>query len=46
VVPTIAAFAALIDLISDLIVLPGYRYPEDQPASIESTWLTPEMLTA
>jgi hypothetical protein len=44
VVAAIAAFAALIDLISDLLVVPGYRHPEDQPARIDSTWLTPELL--
>ena len=32
-VAAIAVFAALIDLISDLIVAAGYCYPEDQSAS-------------
>ncbi len=45
-VAAITAFAALIDLISDLIGVPGYRHPEDQPESIESTWLMPELLAA
>ena len=46
VIAAMAAFAALIDLISDLLVVPGYRHPEDQPARIDSTWLTPELLAA
>jgi transposase len=46
VVAAIAAFATLIDLISDLLVVPGYRHPEDQPPSIESTWLTPALVAA
>jgi transposase len=45
-VAVIAAFVALIDLIGDLLVVPGYRSPEDQPACIESTRLTPELLAA
>ncbi len=45
-VAAIAAFAALIDLISDLLVVPGYWHPEDHPVSIVSTWLTSELLAA
>jgi transposase len=43
VVAAIAAFVALIDLICDLLVVPGYPR-QDQLARIESTWLTPELL--
>jgi transposase len=44
VVAAIAAFAALINIISDLLVVPGYPKREHQPARIESAWLTPELL--
>ena len=46
VAAAIAAFVALIDLICELLVVPGYPQREDQPASIEPTWLTPELLAA
>jgi hypothetical protein len=45
-VAAIAAFVALIDLVCDLLVVPGYPPREDQPARIESTWLTPELLAS
>ena len=46
VVAAIAALAALIDLIYDLLVVPGYPQREAQPAKLESSWLTPELLAA
>jgi transposase len=45
-VAAIAALAALIDLVWDLLVVPGHPRPARQPASIESTWLTPDLLAA
>jgi transposase len=45
-VAAIAAVAALIDLVCDLLVVPGYPQREDQPARIEPTWLTSELLAA
>jgi hypothetical protein len=45
-VAAIAAFVALIDLVCDLLVVPGYPQRQDQPARIEPTWLTPELLAA
>src|SRR5450432_2292134 len=44
VVAAIAAFAVLINIICDLLVVPGYPKRENQPARIESAWLTPELL--
>ena len=35
-----------IDFVCDLVVVPGYPQREDQPARIEPTWLTPELLAA
>ena len=45
-VAAIAAFAALIDFVCDLLVVPGHPQREDQPARIEPSWLTPELLAA
>jgi transposase len=46
-VAAVAAFVALIDLVCDLLVPPGYPQREDQPARIEpAAWLTPELLAA
>ena len=42
----IAAFVALIDLIGELLVVPGYPQPADRPAISDSTWLTPELVAA
>jgi transposase len=45
-VAVVVALVALVDLVRDLLALPGYPQPADHPASVESTWLTPELLAA
>ena len=41
-----AALVALVDLIGELLVVPGYPRPADRPAISDSTWLTPELVAA
>ena len=39
-----AALVALIDLIRELLAVPGYPQPANRPAIGDSTWLTPELV--
>ena len=41
-----AALVALIDLIRELLAVPGYPQPANRPAIGDSTWLTPELVAA
>ena len=46
VAAAMAALVALIDLIGDLLIVPGYTQPVDQHTISDSTWLAPEMVAA